>query len=260
MFTAVTANAQVAFINENFDSFTTLGTGSLPQNGWTTKINPVDPSADPVLTVEGPNGIADKYIQAYSFTSPNIPFYLISPQIVAPSGGQTISVTTLRIGGIPGGNGTLEIGLVANPTDMSTFTSIGTITPISTATATNTTFNVPSSSYQYIAFKFSANSAHQALRLDNIVLTPASSLAVSDNVKFSSKSTQFAVTADNTALQFVAKKDPKNVQVYSALGTKVSDGKLNNSRVDISQLQSGVYFVLIEEADGTATKSKFIKK
>lgn len=259
LFSAVTANAQLASINENFDLFVTVGTGSLPQNNWTTKINPVDPSADPLLSVEGPGGATDKYIQAYSLTSPNIPFYLISPQIVAPVAGQTISVSTLRIGGVPGGTGSLQIGLVASPSDMSTFTPVGNAIAISSSTATTTTVNVPTSTYQYIAFKFSANMVHQALRLDNVVLTAAGSLGTSDNIK-SNGNIKFAVNSENTALQFVTKKDPKNIQVYSAVGQKVAEGKLNNQRFDISSLPTGIYYIAIETTEGSITKSKFIKK
>lgn len=256
IFYAITANAQLASINENFDSFATVGTGSLPQNNWTTKINVVDPASDPLLSVEG---AADKYIQAYSLFSPNVPFYLISPQIIAPTIGQTLSVSTLRIGGVPGGTGTLQIGLVASPTDMSTFTPIGNAIVLSSSTATTTTVNVPTSTYQYIAFKFTASMVHQALRLDNVVLAAAGSLGTSDNVK-SSGAIKFATNSENTELQFITKKDPKKIHVYSAAGQKVAEGKLNNQRFDISKLQKGIYYIAIETAEGSITKSKFIKK
>ncbi|MDR2238373.1 MAG: T9SS type A sorting domain-containing protein [Chryseobacterium sp.] len=259
VFTAITANAQLASINENFDSFVVNeGEESLPQNGWTKVMPALDPSVAPVLSVEAP-GAADKYIQAYSLTSPNTDFYLVSPQIAAPAGGQTLSVTTLRIGGVPGGRGSLEIGLVTSPTDMSTFTSLGAPIIMSTSTPTVTTLNVPASTKQYIAFKFSATSVHQALRLDNIILTAAGSLAVSDAVK-SKDEIKFAVTSDNTALQFMTRKDPKNIEIYSATGQKTAAGKLNNQRVDISSLQTGVYYMLIETAEGSVIQSKFIKK
>lgn len=257
--TAISAKAQLPSINENFDAFTVNeGQESLPQNGWTKVMPALDPSVAPVLTVEAP-GAADKYIQAYSLTSPNTPFYLVSPQIVAPAGGQTISVTTLRIGGVPGGKGSLEIGLVTSPTDMSTFTSLGEAIVMSTSTPVVTTLNVPASTKQYIAFKFSATSVHQALRMDNVVLTSAGSLGVSDAAK-SKEDIKFAVTSDNTALQFVTRKDPKNIEIYSASGQKAAEGKLNGQRFNISELHTGVYYMLIETTEGSVIKSKFIKK
>ena len=256
MLTAITANAQLTSINENFDSFANAGDGSLPQNGWTTSIPNLTPDVAPRLSVEAP-GVADKYIQAYSLFSANTAFYLVSPKIAVPSGSQTLSVSTLRIGGAPGA-GSLEIGLVASPTDMSTFTPLGATIPMTTATAVVTTYNVPASSYQYIAFKFSATANHQALRLDNIILTPTGSLSVSDHVK-SKEDIKFTINTDNTALQFVTRKDPKNIQIYSAAGQKTAEGKLNGQKFDISGLQAGVYYMLIETAEGSI-KSKFIKK
>jgi hypothetical protein len=257
MLTAFGMNAQMNSINENFDSFANAGDGSLPQNGWTTQISVTDASVAPRLSVEAP-GAADKYIQAYSLFSPNTPFYLVSPQIAAPTGGQTLSITTLRIGGAPG-SGSVEMGLVASPTDMSTFTSLGSPVPMTNGTAVVTTVNVPASAYQYIAFKFSATANHQALRLDNVVLTPAGSLGVNDTSK-SAENIKFTTTSDDTALQFISKKDPKNIQIYSAAGQKAAEGKLNGQRFDISALHTGVYFMNIETAEGKLIQSKFIKK
>ncbi|WP_412850480.1 T9SS type A sorting domain-containing protein [Chryseobacterium sp. PMSZPI] len=257
-FTAITAKAQVSFINENFDSFVNAGDGSLPQNGWTTQIPVTDPSVAPRLSVEAP-GLADKYIQAYSLFSANTAFYLISPQIVAPTGGQTLSITTLRIGGAPG-SGSVEIGLVASPTDMSTFTSLGSPIPMTTSSPTVTTVNVPASGYQYIAFKFLASANHQALRLDNVILSSAAgSLGVHETTK-TTEEIKFAVNSDNTALQFVSKKEPKNIQIYSAAGQKTAEGKINRQQFDISNLQTGLYYTIVETADGKTIKSKFIKK
>ena len=260
MFTAFTANAQVASINETFNSFTT-GTGSLPQNGWSTVIpassNPNNPSWVPMLTVEPAAG--NNFVQAYSFFAGSKAFYLITPQIVAPTGTQTLSFSSGLIGGTPGGTGTLEVGLVASPTDMSTFTPIGTPVSLTSSTDTTTTFNVQQSTYQYIAFKFTASTVHVALRMDDVVLTSASTLGVSDKAK-KKDNLQFAVNSENTALEFVTVKAPKNIQIYSTTGQKATEGKLNGQRFDISTLQTGVYYILIETAEGSVVKSKFIKK
>lgn len=261
MFTAFTANAQVSSINETFSSFTT-GTASLPQNGWSTVIpassNPANPSWVPMLTVEP--GTGNNFVQAYSFFAGSKAFYLVTPQIVAPNGTQTLSFSSALIGGTPGGTGTLEVGLVASPSDMSTFTPIGTTVNLTSSTDATTTFNVQQSSYQYIAFKFTASTVHVALRMDDVVLTAASgSLGVSDHVK-KKNALQFAVNSENTALEFFTAKAPKNIQIYSTTGQKATEGKLNGQRFDISTLQTGVYYVLIETAEGSVVQSKFIKK
>lgn len=260
MFTAFTANAQVSSINENFSSFTT-GTGSLPQKGWSTVIppssSPTNPSLVPMLTVEP--GTGNSFVQAYSFFAGNKAFYLITPQIVAPNGTQTLSFSSALIGGTPGGTGTLEVGLVASPTDMSTFTPVGSLINLTSPTDATTSVTVPASAYQYIAFRFTASVNHVALRMDDVVLTAAGALGVADYTK-SKENVMFTVNSGNTALEFVSAKAPKNIQIYSASGQKATEGKLNGQRFDISTLHTGVYYILIETAEGSVIKSKFIKK
>lgn len=260
IFSAMTANAQVSSINENFNAFTT-GTGSLPQNGWNTVIppssSPTNPSLVPMLTVEP--GTGNNFVQAYSFFAGNKAFYLVTPQIVAPNGTQTLSFLSALIGGTPGGTGTLEVGLVASPTDMSTFTPIGAVVNLTSSTDATTTYTVPSSTYQYIAFKFTASTVHVALRMDDVVLASAGALGVSDAIK-TKENLKFAVNANHTALQFVFKTEPKKIEIYSAGGQKVTEGKLKGQQFDISTLQTGVYYMLVQTAEGSTIKSKFVKK
>jgi len=267
MFTAVIANAQVAIIDENFESAVVSTPANYDNlvNGWTKKTNVphnvyVDKNAD----------TGNQFLQFYAAGSTATDVFLISPQIVAPDGSKQIIFDVT-----PTFGSTVEVALIDNPASLQanaavpasyqllqTFTYTQTATtPVSVAPIT-----VPTSSKQYIVVRFRnpqqvgpPGTSHAALAIDNFKYNGSAVLGTSDFLKAASK-TQFVITSDNTALQFVAKKDPKNVQVYSALGQKVAEGKLNNQRLDISQLQSGVYFVLIEEADGTATKSKFIKK
>ncbi len=265
MLTAVTANAQVATINENFNNFT-AGNTTFPQGGWSAVLPPMNmpPSPPPPMMIvyETAGNASDKYVSSYSGGNKDTPQYLVSPQIVAPTGDKTLSFKT-RLNSSNTAQVTLQVGLASSPTDMTTFVAVGDPIIITQQTTFQTfTRVIPSSSSSYIVFKTVntvAGAQHTAADFDDVVYDFTSVLGTSDVLKSSTK-TQFAITSDNTALQFVTKKDPKNVQVYSALGQKVADGKLNNQRLDISELQSGVYFVLIEEADGTATKSKFIKK
>lgn len=247
MLSAIAANAQLTSINENFESYTT-GTSSLPQNNW----NKV--TTGPMVYIDG---TTNKYLQGYAFFYPNTAYYAVSPQIVAPNGTQTLSFKTAQTTG-SAGIGTIEVGLVASPTDMSTFTSLGSATTLSSTTDQTITLNVPASAYQYIAFKFISTVTHGAFHIDDVVLTAAATLGVSDNVK-ATNTIKFAVNDENTALHFTTKKDPKNIRIYSATGQKVAEGKLNNQRFGISQLQPGVYYIMIESAEGTVTTSKFIK-
>ncbi|MBB6369414.1 T9SS-dependent choice-of-anchor J family protein [Chryseobacterium shigense] len=254
MFTAFTANAQVATINENFDSFTTGTSAAWPQNGW-SKVVP--PGAGPFIYADG---TTDKHAQFYTLMSPNTAGYLISPQIVAPDGTKSLKFTYAMTTGSAGG-GTLEVGLISAATTAgtATFTSISPVYSLNSATEQTVTITVPASANQYIAFKFTGSVQHAALQVDDVIYNAASTLAVSDHVK-TKENVQFAVNSDNTALQFVYKKEPKNIQIYSAGAQKVSEGKVKGQQFNIAALQAGVYYIIIETAEGSVIKSKFIKK
>lgn len=254
MLTAITANAQVATINENFNNFT-AGNATFPQNGWSSILatSPFPPSPMMIVTTT-----ADKVVQAYSGSNAALPSYLIAPQIIAPTGTKTLSFVAAKSTG-SNGNGTLEVGLASSATDMSTFVAFGSPVSLTSETAQNISFPVPASTSSYIVFKFTPTAMHTALQIDNVVYNTTSTLAVSDASK-SKEDIKFAVNSEHTVLQFVAKKDPKNVQIYSAGGQKVAEGKLKNQTFAIGQLQTGVYYIIIETNEGLAVKSKFIKK
>ncbi|KFF14688.1 hypothetical protein IW15_04455 [Chryseobacterium soli] len=256
MLTAITANAQVATINENFDNFT-LGNTTFPQNNWSavvaTNILPFPPA--PMMIVAG---TTDKFIQSYAGNSGTSPSYLIAPQIVAPSGDKSVSFIAALAATSPG-TGTIQVGLASNPADMSTFVAVGNAISLTTTTYQNYSISVPASTSSYLVFKFTPTAAHTAIQLDNVVYNTTTSLAVTDVAK-SKEDIKFVVNTDNTALQFVTRKDPKNIQIYSAAGQKTAEGKLNGQKFDISGLQAGVYYLLIETAEDSLIKSKFIKK
>jgi hypothetical protein len=263
MFGAITAHAQVATINENFESAvvsTPVNYENLV-NGWTKKVTVAHN-----IYIDQAN--ANKYAQFYAAGSLAADIFLISPQIAAPDGSKQIvfSVT-------PTGGSTLEVGLVDDPASLNAGTGVPAsyqllqsfTFPATAAATTVAPITVPASTKQYIVFRFRnpiatfPGSSHSALAVDNIKYNTSAFLAVSDNVK-SKEEIRFAINTENTALQFATKKDPKNIQVYSALGQKVAEGKLNGQSFDISALQTGVYYILIETAEGTLVKSKFIKK
>lgn len=253
MFTAVTVNAQLATINENFQSFTIGNTAPWPQQNWSNIQN----------ITSGPwvyaSGTTNKLIQYYSFSAANTAGYLITPQIIAPDGTKIVTFkAALTTGSASGATGTIEVGLVDNTTEMGTFTPIASIINL---TAGNVQYSlpVPASTKQYIAFKIIGSNMHTAIQIDDVVYDAASSLGVNDRT-FSKDEVTFAVNSDNTSLEFRGKKEPKNIQIYSASGQKAAEAKLNGRSFDINNLQTGVYYVTIETADGKTIQSKFIKK
>lgn len=262
MFAAVTAHAQVATLNENFNNFTP-GNTTFPQGGWSAMVAAPTATPPPVsprmIVAADANDANNKMVQSYAGNNGAAPSYLISPQIVAPAGDKTLTFDTTLVSPSPG-PGTIQIGLASNPTDMSTFVPVGNpITVATIGTVQNISVNIPASASQYLVFRFTPSATHVAVQIDNVVYNTSTTLGVSDQSK-SKEEIRFAVNSDNTALQFVTRKDPKNIQVYSAGGQKVAEGKLTGQIFDISTLQTGVYYMLIETAEGNAVRSKFIKK
>ncbi|MGE8552955.1 MAG: T9SS type A sorting domain-containing protein [Chryseobacterium jejuense] len=252
LFTAVTVNAQLATINEDFETFTGGSTAPWPQKNWSK----VQETSGPWVYIAG---TTNKWVQYYSSMAANTAGYLITPQIVAPDGSKTLTFkAALTTGSTSGATGTIEIGLVHNTTDMNTFTSIGNIINL---TASNAQYSlpIPASSKQYIAFKIIGSNVHTAIQIDDVVYNNTSSLGVKENTA-SKEEVKFAVNTDNTALVFITKKQLKNVQIYSASGQKVAEGKPNGELFTINNLQKGVYYTSIETADGKTIQSKFIKK
>lgn len=262
MLAAVSANAQVATINENFNNFT-AGNTTFPQGGWSAVVASATSTPPPVsprmIVAADANDSNNKMVQSYAGNNGTAPSYLITPQIVAPAGDKTLSFQTMLVSPSPG-PGTIQIGMASSTTDMSTFVAVGNpITLSAVGTVQNISVNIPALALQYIVFRFTPSTSHVAVQIDNVVYNTSTSLAVSNQVK-SKEEVKFAVNSENTALEFITKKDLKSIQVYSAGGRKVAAGKLSGKSFDITSLQTGVYYILIETAEGTTVKSKFFKK
>jgi len=262
MFTAATAHAQVATLNENFNNFT-IGTTTFPQGGWSAVVAPITgvfPPAPPRMIVAAlDNDNTQRFIQSYAGNNATTPSYLISPQIDVPAGNKTLTFTTTLVSPSPG-PGTIQIGVASNPADMSTFVPVGNLVNVTTIGVTqNISVNIPASTGSYIVFKFTPSATHVAVQIDNVVYNTSTTLGVNDTGK-SKENFRFAVSSDNNSLEFITKTEPKKIEVYSAAGQKAAEGKLKGQKFDISGLQTGVYYMLVETAEGSVVKSKFIKK
>ena len=258
MLTAMTANAQVATINQNFNSFTP-GNTTFPQNGWSAVLPPASGNPGPMMIVFNDTANSNQYIQSYSGANISTPQYLVSPQIVAPTGNKSISFKARK--NTASAPVSIQVGLASSPTDMTTFVALGSSTMLSTDTFQTITVSVPSSASTYLVFRTvsAVPAPHTAVDIDDVVYDLTTTLSASDVFK-NTDDIKFAVNSDNTALQFVAKKNPKNIQIFSALGQNVAEGKLSGQKFDISALQTGVYYIITETAEGSVVKSKFIKK
>lgn len=256
--TAFSANAQVANINENFNNFT-VGNTTFPQFGWSAIVAPITGEFPPVPPRMIVAGDSNRFIQSYAGNNATGTSYLISPQIETPAGNKTLTFDTTLVSPSPG-PGSIQIGVASNPADMSTFVPVGNPVNVTTiGTVQNVSVNIPASTGSYLVFKFTPTATHVAIQVDNVVYSNTASLGVSDSHK-STENFRFALNSDQSALEFIVKKDPKNIEIYSATGQKAAEGKLNGQRFDISTLQTGVYYMNVETAEGKLIQSKFIKK
>lgn len=254
---SVQLNAQLASINEDFNDFTP-GNNTFPQNGWSAVIsaNPLPfPPAPMMLVVANET---NTQVQSYAGNNGSDPSYLITPQIVNPAGNTSIKFKSGLVAPSPGVS-TVQIGLVAEPSDMSTFTAVGDAINITTTTIDTYTVAIPASEYGYLVFKITPTATHTATAIDDVVYDLTENLSISDAFN-NQTDVKLAVSSDNSSLHFSGKSVVSNVTVYSTTGQKVLANKVLNGRVNISNLQSGVYFVVSETKEGQSIKSKFIKK
>jgi len=245
-------NAQLATVTENFDSFSQIF--AFPQNGWTTatanvyaiRIGVMSNNVNRFVTSNGTNTLDSQVV--------NIPQYLISPQIIKPDGSKYVSFDVYLTAQSTGGT-SVEAGLLTNPSDLSTFTSLGAPYSVQSTTSVTLTYNVPNSNQQYIAFKFITGTLNTQTVFDNV--NYGANLSVNENGKGVTK-LQFAVNSYH--LIFTGKKNVKEIKIYNAAGRNVYSGKAENNMVDISQLSTGIYFFETQNNDGSTLKSKFVKK
>ena len=251
---SLVVNAQLTSINENFNNFT-AGNATFPQNGWSAILptSPFPPSPMMLVVVAD---ATNKALQAYPGSSSNQPLYLITPQIVAPAGDQSISFDAGLVASSPG-TATVQIGVASNPADMTTFTAVGSPIQITSTTSQNIKVKIPASSGTYLVIRSTPSAAHTALQIDNVMYD--NNLAVAENA-FNSNEVKVAVSADNNTLKVISKNKLSSARIYSASGQIAAEGTITNNTFDISRLKTGVYFIVIANSNGQSVKSKFIKR
>ena len=239
-------SAQLPTINENFSSFNQIL--PFPHNGWT--IATVHSSA---ITIGYSNTTGNQFIQANGLSalccsSVNIPQYLFTPQIVAPDGTKTLSFE-VHLSSQFSTATTVEVGLVSNPSDVSTFTSIGVPVTVQTTTPITISYIVPNSTKQYLVFKFISPSNNSQTIMDNVVYGGNLSVAdssIHNNANF--------IVKDNILL-FLNKEKISHLKIYNAAGQIVLKSG-NSNTFDISSLHTGIYtFQAV-----TDKKTKYISK
>ncbi|MDO4727554.1 MAG: T9SS type A sorting domain-containing protein [Bacteroidota bacterium] len=227
----------MATIDENFGLFTTF-----PANCWGASQVPI-----PAMMM-----IVGGAIQLYSFTLPNSPIYIVTPELSTIDGMHSLSFEVQSVSA----TGTeIQIGTLTDQNDFSTFIAVGdTINPESGQTYT--TVSIPAQlGHKYVAIKFIPNGSHKAIVIDNIRWQP-------DTVGINEFEEESLLVYPNPVSEhlFVKHSDGiRCVKIFDIQGNKVlsvNDFEL----INISQLSAGMYLLHITSNLGDVQVRKIIKK
>jgi len=245
------AKAQLTTINEDFNSFSQIG--GFPQNNWEIATSNIYAIRIGIMS-SGNRYVSVNGTDTNGSQAVNNPQYLFSPQIVAPDGTKSLSFDVYLTAQSTGAT-SIEIGLVSNPSDLSTYTSLGAPYLVQMMTPITLTYNIPNSSQQYIVFKFLTTVLNSQTVLDNVVYGN-SNLSVNDTKNNSSLN---FIVHENT-LFFRGKNNVEEIEIYDVSGKVIDIGKIENNEKDISKLSSGIFFFQTRNSNGSVIKSKFIKR
>jgi len=162
----------VASLDEDFSDFTLSTSAAFPQNCWSAIAGSFP--AGPVVYTAQAGDPSNQYATFYASTSINTNAYLVTPEISTLDGEHALSFSAWKLpgqGGIPAGNVTIQPGTITDPADATTFVAFGDA--VTVTTGTSETFDgivIPASeTNKHIAFRISADTAHNAIAIDNIV-------------------------------------------------------------------------------------------
>lgn len=163
---AVTVNDSISF-TEDFDTY---GTSNYAKpECWTT--GTTSTTSYPYISTTHHSGVGSLYF--YSYTT--YYSYAATPQIV----GTPINNLRMELWGYKGSAAyTLEVGVMTDPSDYSTFQTVATVSPSSTYTWQQLTvdFNTYTGAGQFVAFRLPAG-ASQSFYVDDITITTIPSCA-----------------------------------------------------------------------------------
>lgn len=211
-------------INENFDTWTSL------DPCWKGINN------GGMFLVEGD-------VTFYTFMTPNLSMYLISPEIVSGSYNLKFDFSTVSTNGEEVAGITVQAGLVSSTDSADSFVAISD--PLSTTIAPQVMdVNLDlSGESKYFAIKVSAIAPHSAAMIDNLVLSPT--MSTFDVVK-----SQLSIYPNPVQdfLHIDSKLDIQEVKIFGLDGRLILSQKVlsNQKDLNVSHLKSGTYIVQIK--------------
>ncbi len=110
------------------------------------------------------------------------------------------------------------------------------------------------------AFRQSDSSLNEGIVVDNLIISETFAQTLS-NTEFNTPITNFSVYPNPTNTGYVNITTPSNtavkVTVYDVLGKQVLTKTLNNNRLNVSSLKSGIYILHLNQ-NGTSTTKKLV--
>ncbi|MCJ7934495.1 MAG: T9SS type A sorting domain-containing protein [Chryseobacterium sp.] len=132
------------------------------------------------------------------------------------------------------------------------------VTKDNTPTSVNLTITPTVSGVYYIGFNQYTN-GFSYLFFDNISVTEDVTLAVSEN-QLSGNGVKLYPNPASDYLYLKTDRKIANVKIHDASGKLVKSQDKPDRKIDVSQLASGTYMMVVKGADGTSSTHNFIKK
>lgn len=149
------------------------------------------------------------------------------------------------------------------PLDTSMVNIIHDYSNVDVATYTTATFTITpaETGVYYLGFNVytpaSMNTGYGLMMLDNISLTTAN-LSTSEHLL--PKNLQIYPNPTSDYLNLKGDKKPVGVKIFDISGKMVLSLDKTEGRIDVSQLIKGNYILTVQNADGTSSTHKFVKK
>lgn len=164
----------VTNLDEDFSDFTIATSGVFPQNCWNTIAGTFQ--AGPVIYTAQAGDPANQYATFYASTAINTASYLITPELSNIDGNHQLSFSSWKLagqGGVPAGTVSIQVGTITDVADAETFVPFGDVIAVTSGTAE--TFDeivIPATeTNKHIAFKITADTAHNAIAIDDVTWT-----------------------------------------------------------------------------------------
>ena len=249
----MTLCSEVANINENFD--TTSTSGSILPNCWSKLVTGTSSNAyvQASTIMSAPNNL---YVYANSATEPVI---VKLPSISTLSTGNYAIKFKGRANYSVGGK--IDVGYMTDPTVASSFVILGTYTTTSTTTVDDyylAITGVPAG-VTTLALRNAGTPAYSVL-IDDVRYDLASVLNTNDVSSPVKNNIKVYPNPFTDVLNISDIKNVKSISVMDVAGRLVKSFEKPTANLQLSELNSGMYLVVLHMNDGTKQTVKAIKK